>query len=185
MAPGLGWTELGFILLVMLVVIRPERLPGALRTLMRQYGRLRRYLAGVRESLGKELSAIEGSEVVKDLREQAGVGDLAGLKDLKEIKELNDIRRDLSRLAEGTGPSGPGGAPGPSLAKGPGAPKAGVGAAGPPSLPGGGAGLGPGDAGLASIYPDLASGEGPGNDPAGDAPAQDAGDGPGHRPGEA
>jgi sec-independent protein translocase protein TatB len=97
MAPGIGWTEIVFIVLVMLVVIKPERLPGAIRSFVKYYQGFRNYVSGVKESLGKELTEIQ---------KEADLKELNPLKELKELKDLNDLNKlvDLKDLTDISSP---------------------------------------------------------------------------------
>ncbi|MDR2352365.1 MAG: Sec-independent protein translocase protein TatB [Deltaproteobacteria bacterium] len=82
MAPGIGWTEILFIILVALVVVKPERLPETVRTVARLWGDARRYLAGLTASLKKELTEIQT------------------LSELQDLKNLKDPLKDLKLLPE-------------------------------------------------------------------------------------
>ena len=55
MMGGLGWPEVGVILVLALFVFGPERLPGMAQDAGRALRRLRLYLKGLRDDLASEL----------------------------------------------------------------------------------------------------------------------------------
>ncbi|MDR2338609.1 MAG: hypothetical protein LBF40_00485 [Deltaproteobacteria bacterium] len=99
MAPGIGWTEIAFIVLVMLVVIRPDNLPGAIRAFARQYRRIREFMAGARAAIGKELDKIENAEAIKEIK---GVAKIEGIGSLG--KEMSGLKRELQGLSDPESP---------------------------------------------------------------------------------
>ncbi len=82
----IGFWELALIGLVALLVLGPERLPGAARTAGQWVGRARRTLGQIRADVERELDAA-------DLKEQIGS---AGLGELKEMD--SELRRETGRL---------------------------------------------------------------------------------------
>lgn len=75
-----GFWELALIAVIALIVLGPERLPGAARTLGTWVGRARRYAQTLKDELEKE----------------AGAGDLR--RDLESIRsEVNSVRGEMTR----------------------------------------------------------------------------------------
>lgn len=78
----IGFWELGLIGLIALIVLGPKRLPEAARTAGRWIGRLRRFIADVKQDLDRELRAEE-------------------LKELRRLKEELDQTRQLIERSSG------------------------------------------------------------------------------------
>lgn len=85
----IGFTEIILILVVALVVIGPERLPGAARTLGRWVAKIKRFITSVRSDIEREFQA---EELRRMLTEQE--------KEINELKEMmrkteSDLRSEL------------------------------------------------------------------------------------------
>ncbi|MDR3153237.1 MAG: hypothetical protein LBW85_02960 [Deltaproteobacteria bacterium] len=96
MAPGLGYTEIAFIILLALVLVKPKDLPKVLRSVARFWRDARNFLWGLRDSLRSELDELQKLDGIKELKE---IKDLDGIKDLKDLNCLNEIK-------EAAGPEG-------------------------------------------------------------------------------
>ncbi len=85
-----GFWELGLIALVALVVIGPERLPKVARTAGHWFGRGRRFIAGVKADIDKEIKAQELKELLDEQTRQANP--------VHEI--LEETRQDLAQIKQ-------------------------------------------------------------------------------------
>ncbi|MDR1040033.1 MAG: hypothetical protein LBR80_07685 [Deltaproteobacteria bacterium] len=102
MAPGLGYTEIAFIILVALILVKPKDLPGVLRSVAKFYREARRVLWGMRDSLLKELDEIKNLDGIKELRDMK---DMEEIRDLKGIGDLGDLKDPLG-LSPGSDEAG-------------------------------------------------------------------------------
>ena len=84
----IGFWELGLIMVVALLVIGPERLPGAARVVGMWLGRARRMFNTVKADIDRELRA---DEMKKMLKEQAEVPELQEIKDFQQ-----ELQRDVT-----------------------------------------------------------------------------------------
>src|SRR5438874_1979027 len=85
MFAGLGWPELGVILVLALFVFGPERLPGLAQDAGRALRRIRVYLQGIRDDLASKgvwLREDQGLAVVAALAQPLVDRDLAEQRDL-------------------------------------------------------------------------------------------------------
>jgi len=85
----MGLIEMAMIFVVALLVIGPEKLPQVARTLGKYVAKARRFVAGVRSDIERELHADELRQILKDQSEQ--------IDDLKEV--LDDTRKQLHNTA--------------------------------------------------------------------------------------
>jgi len=85
----MGLIEMAMIFVVALLVIGPEKLPQVARTLGKYIAKARRFVAGVRSDIERELHADELRQILKDQSEQ--------IDDLKEV--LDDTRKQLHNTA--------------------------------------------------------------------------------------
>jgi len=86
----LGFFELALIFLVALVVLGPEKLPSAARTVGRYVGRARRMLNEVKADIKREVDQ-------EELRKIRAIGD-----DLKAAqREVSDVGKKMAGAAEG------------------------------------------------------------------------------------
>lgn len=83
----IGFWELALILVVALIVVGPERLPGLARTVGLWVGKARRFVASVKADIDRELQA---EEIKKLLNNQAQ--EVAHLRDM-----LNDTRAAVEK----------------------------------------------------------------------------------------
>ena len=86
---GIGFIELMTVAVVALLVLGPERLPGAIRETAVWIGRIRRYASGVRRDLEEQLDDLQNDKMIADFKQ--------GRKLLDEAQQsLNkDIRQSL------------------------------------------------------------------------------------------
>lgn len=68
----IAFSELLLIGIVALLVIGPERLPKVARTMGHLLGRLRRYVADVKEDIGREVKLDELRKLQKEMQKRAG-----------------------------------------------------------------------------------------------------------------
>ena len=85
----MGLIEMAMIFVVALLVIGPEKLPQVARTLGKYVAKARRFVAGVRSDIERELHADELRQILKDQSEQ--------IDDLKAV--LDDTRKQLHKTA--------------------------------------------------------------------------------------
>ena len=85
----MGLIEMVMIFVVALLVSGPEKLPQVARTLGKYVAKARRFVAGVRSDIERELHADELRKILKDQSEQ--------IDDLKEV--LDDTRKQLHNTA--------------------------------------------------------------------------------------
>ncbi|MCB1734687.1 MAG: twin-arginine translocase subunit TatB [Gammaproteobacteria bacterium] len=97
----IGFWELAMIMLVALVVIGPERLPGIARRVGLYVGKAQRMLATVKEEVNREIAA---EELKKTLARQSGTdgGEFDFIADAK--KELQDFQSSLNERIESDPP---------------------------------------------------------------------------------
>ena len=94
----IGFQEIVVIGVIALLVIGPERLPGAARTVGLYVGRIRRYVSHVRADIEREINAEELRQIVRDpTGSDGGDSDLAGLRDVvnETRSALDTVRSDL------------------------------------------------------------------------------------------
>lgn len=98
----MGFWELAMIMLVALVVIGPERLPGIAKRVGLYVGKAQRMLASVKAEVNQELAA---EELKKALAKQAGTdgGEFEFLNDAKQ--DLQDIQTSLNEGVESDPPA--------------------------------------------------------------------------------
>lgn len=98
----IGFPELVLIAIVGLLVIGPERLPEALRTLGLWLGRMRRNLSRVKAEIEKEIGM---DEVRRQLHNEAVMEEMKRIeKDVRKSVEAADPAPGGAQNAAGTGP---------------------------------------------------------------------------------
>ncbi|MDR2199751.1 MAG: hypothetical protein LBR53_09915 [Deltaproteobacteria bacterium] len=121
MAPGVGWTEVVFIVLLALLVIKPEKLPKALRSLAEFYRKVRQTVSKVNETLAAELRKAEEIEELKNIASDPVLKELRGENlslsaDLKkiypELGELDKLEKGFKTVVSVSALSGSAGAKG-------------------------------------------------------------------------
>lgn len=86
-----GFWELMVIGIVALIVIGPERLPGVARTVGLWVGRLRRFVAGVKADIEREVKADELKRIMEEQAKSSGIHDI--------IEETRTVADELNRTA--------------------------------------------------------------------------------------
>lgn len=92
----IGFGELLLIAVVALVVLGPERLPGAARTVGALLRRLRSGWASVRDEVERELQAEELKRNLNEAREQARAAEERMREDMRRAGE--DVRRTADEV---------------------------------------------------------------------------------------
>jgi len=90
----IGFSELLVIAVVALVVIGPERLPRAARTLGHLFGRMQRYVNDVKADISREM------ELEELRRLQASMQDAARAFESSVTKEVNETEKEFTKLTE-------------------------------------------------------------------------------------
>jgi sec-independent protein translocase protein TatB len=92
----IGFAELLLVAIVGLVVLGPERLPGAIRTVTLWVGRFRRSFNAIKKEIEKEVGA---DEIRRQLHNESILKDLEeGKNQLKEIEE--NLSNNIKTLDE-------------------------------------------------------------------------------------
>ena len=89
----IGFPELMLVAIVGLLVIGPERLPEALRTLGLWLGRMRRSFQSVKAEIEKEIGM---DEVRKQLHNEAVMEEMKRIE--REVKATADVATEASRI---------------------------------------------------------------------------------------
>lgn len=89
----IGFSELMVIAVVALIVIGPERLPKAARTLGHLFGRMQRYVNDVKADISREMELDELRKL------QASMEDAARSVERSVSKELSETESDLRKIA--------------------------------------------------------------------------------------
>jgi len=116
----IGFSEMLVIAVVALIVIGPERLPKAARTLGHLFGRLQRYVNDVKADINREMELDELRKLQKEVQtaaselkssvESAAQGVETGVRDVERELNTAGIEPEMARLAEpGPLPNEPGG----------------------------------------------------------------------------
>ncbi|MEE4662153.1 MAG: Sec-independent protein translocase protein TatB [Halieaceae bacterium] len=103
----IGFLELVIVSIVGLLVLGPERLPGAIRTVSLYVNKIRRSLAGIRADIERELKADEirqdlhNQSVMEELKQaekalRSGLSDNAGLKLGKDGYPIGSTVEDVT-----------------------------------------------------------------------------------------
>lgn len=95
----IGFWELCLIAVVALIVLGPERLPGAARTAGLWIGKARKMISSVKDEIDRELQLDEVRKRLKEgeatLRENTGIGDLEMLAS-NSITDLEKFEKDVT-----------------------------------------------------------------------------------------
>ena len=86
----IGFWELAVIMVVALLVIGPERLPGLARTLGLYVGKARRFVSSVKADINRELKAEELKRILQEHQDATGLHEI-----IEETKEtLHEARQE-------------------------------------------------------------------------------------------
>lgn len=94
----IGFAELLIVMVVGLLVLGPDQLPGAVRTAGLWFGRFKRGVSDIRTDLEREIGA---DEIRKQLNEERILKDLEKSKNtFNEMKDSlsDDLKQDLGKL---------------------------------------------------------------------------------------
>lgn len=95
----IGFWELAVIMIVALLVIGPERLPGLARKAGYWLGRGRRFVSSVKADIDREIAADELRRVLKEQSESSGIHEI--VEQTKEtVEETRASLRDTKRQVE-------------------------------------------------------------------------------------
>jgi sec-independent protein translocase protein TatB len=100
MAPGIGISEIIFIALLALIVIKPERLPEALTKIARLWRDVTGYIGQLKSALSKELADIQKLSGVKDLKDPLGLREAAEDISKGVSKDISGPLRDAAQDAK-------------------------------------------------------------------------------------
>lgn len=95
----IGFWELAIIMIVALLVIGPERLPGLARKAGYWLGRGRRFVSSVKADIDREIAADELRRVLKEQSESSGIHEI--VEQTKDtVEETRASLRDTKRKVE-------------------------------------------------------------------------------------
>ncbi len=97
----IGFSEILLIGVVALVVIGPERLPKVARTAGLLFGRMQRYVSGVREEINRELQLEEVQRASEALRASMEAGAQTAAESFRQAS--NDVRQSATTPAAAAG----------------------------------------------------------------------------------
>lgn len=96
----IGFSELIVIGIVALIVIGPERLPKAARTVGQWLGRLNRYVAQVKQDIDRDLQLEELRQLQREMQETARRYEAFADETRREIEqEANQVKRVVAAMS--------------------------------------------------------------------------------------
>ena len=102
----IGFSEIVVIAVVALVVIGPERLPKAARTLGHLFGRLQRYVSDVKADISREIELDELRKLQREMQGAARDFEQTVKTTASDVKAgVQNVERELNEA--GTAPVGP------------------------------------------------------------------------------
>jgi sec-independent protein translocase protein TatB len=111
----IGFTEIMVVMLVALLVIGPERLPGLARKAGLLMGKAKRFISSVKADIDRELAAEELKRIIKEHKDASGIHEIIEetkgtlneakqeylVKSKEEIEKTSqEIRGDIKTLSE-------------------------------------------------------------------------------------
>ena len=111
----IGFTEIMVVMLVALLVIGPERLPGLARKAGLLMGKAKRFIGSVKADIDRELAAEDLKRIIKEQKEASGIHEIIEetkgtlneakqeylVKSKEEIEKTSqEIRGDIKSLSE-------------------------------------------------------------------------------------
>lgn len=81
----IGFLEMFMIMVIALVVVGPERLPGMARKAGALLGKMRRFVSNVKDDINKEIKADELKKIVQEQAESSGIHEI-----IEETRETFD-----------------------------------------------------------------------------------------------
>ncbi len=102
----IGFWELAIIMVVALLVIGPERLPGVARKLGLYLGKARRFVSSVKDDINKEFAADELKRILKEQQDSTGLHDIIeetkdALHEAKQeylVKNKDEIEQQVNSI---------------------------------------------------------------------------------------
>lgn len=86
----IGFTEIMVVMLVALLVIGPERLPGLARKAGLLMGKAKRFISSVKADIDRELAAEELKRIIQEQKEAGGIHEI-----IEETKDtLNEAKQE-------------------------------------------------------------------------------------------
>ena len=96
----IGFSEIVVIAVVALIVIGPERLPKAARTLGHLFGRLQRYVADVKADINREMQLEELKKLQQEVRSAASEIETSVNTAARDIETgVRDVESELNAAA--------------------------------------------------------------------------------------
>ncbi|MEI7842294.1 MAG: Sec-independent protein translocase protein TatB [Gallionellaceae bacterium] len=94
----IGFSEILVIAVVALIVIGPERLPSVARTLGHLWGRVQRYVNGVKADISRDMALEEMRQVQQDVRQQvASTTDALALVEQELDQRMQKIDEEVAK----------------------------------------------------------------------------------------
>jgi len=102
----IGFQELMLIMVVALLVIGPERMPGLVRKAGLWFGKARRFITSVKDDINQELAQDELKRLIQDQKDSVGLHEIIEeTKDVVEearqeylVKNTDDIADEVREL---------------------------------------------------------------------------------------
>lgn len=86
----IGFWELAIIMIVALLVIGPERMPGLARKAGLYFGKARRFVSSVKDDINREFAADELKRILEEQKESVGLHEI-----VEETRDaLNSAKQD-------------------------------------------------------------------------------------------
>jgi len=86
----IGFWELAIIMVVALLVIGPERMPGLARKAGLYFGKARRFVSSVKDDINREFAADELKRILEEQKESAGLHEI-----VEETRDaLNEAKQE-------------------------------------------------------------------------------------------
>ena len=102
----IGFSEMVVIAVVALIVIGPERLPKAARTLGHLFGRLQRYVSDVKADINREMELDELRKLQREVQSAAHDIEAGVTSAAREFEGgMQSVATDLDRAADTTAPA--------------------------------------------------------------------------------
>ncbi|HLQ84716.1 MAG TPA: Sec-independent protein translocase protein TatB [Salinisphaeraceae bacterium] len=97
----IGFWELTLVAVIALIVLGPERLPGAARTLGKWVGRARRYANTLTSELEREVDVQGFKQEINRARDNVEASTREAVKDLDDVETgTRDVLDDINRAAD-------------------------------------------------------------------------------------
>lgn len=90
----IGFSEILLIMVIALIVVGPERLPGLARKAGKLVGRGKRFVQNVRDDINQEIAADELKRIIDEQKKAAGIHEI-----IEETEEAIDAFRDDGNYA--------------------------------------------------------------------------------------